>query len=71
MIIETRPLAEITRDAIDLLYRELGVVEAVRFLNQFTTGYGDYTVERRRLFDHLTVDEIVAAIETERDKTSK
>jgi hypothetical protein len=54
MISETKPLAVITQEAIQLLYRELGVVNTVRFLRQFTTGYGNYTEEREELFANLT-----------------
>ncbi len=42
--------------------KEIGVVNTVRFLNQFTVGYGDYTAERDTLFADLTLDELLAAI---------
>ena len=38
------------------------MVNTVRFLNQFTTGYGDYTTERDALFAGLTCDEMLAAM---------
>ena len=38
------------------------VVNTVRFLNQFTTGYGDYTEEREGLFKDLTLKEILSAM---------
>jgi len=41
-----------------LLYRELGVVDAVRFLRQFTTRHGDYTQERDALFADKRLEEI-------------
>jgi hypothetical protein len=41
---------------------EIGVVNTVRFLHQFTTGYGDYTQERDTLFKDLTLDEILSAL---------
>ena len=59
---QAKPLSEITRNAIDLLSKEMGIVDTVRFLNQFTTGYGDYTKERDALFKNLTLDEILATI---------
>ena len=62
MTIQTKPLSEITRHAIDLLSKEMGIVDTVRFLNQFTTGYGDYTEERKALFKDLTLDEILTAM---------
>jgi hypothetical protein len=62
MIAETKPLAEITAQALRLLYQEIGVVNTVRFINQFTAGYGNYTEERERLFAGITLDDIAAAI---------
>ena len=62
MMGETKPLSEITQQAITLLMKEMGVVNTVRFLNQFTMGYGDYTAERNALFADLTLDELLAAI---------
>ncbi len=40
------------------LLRELGPVNLVRFLQQFETGYGDYTQERHAWLDQYTVEEI-------------
>ena len=54
MITEVKPLAEINQQAIHLLYQELGVINAVRFLKQFTVGFGDYTKERAVLFGSKT-----------------
>jgi hypothetical protein len=62
MNVQSKPLSEITRHAIELLSKEMGIVDTVRFLNQFTTGYGDYTTERESLFKDLTLDEIVASM---------
>jgi len=61
-------LAEITVSAIRLLCREMGVVNTARFMNQFTTGYGNYTEEREQLFGSMTMDEIVTEIERKRDQ---
>ena len=63
-------LIEINQQAISLLYKELGVVDAVRFLRQFTPGYGDYTREREVLFDEKSLDEIVDEIE-KRNKSAE
>ena len=62
MNIQPKSLSEITQHAIDLLSKELGIVDTVRFLNQFTAGYGDYTEEREDLFKDLTLDEILATM---------
>jgi hypothetical protein len=66
MITEMRPLVEINLQAIHLLHKELGVVDAVRFLSQFSQGYGNYTQERDALFAKKTLDEIVNEIEERR-----
>jgi hypothetical protein len=64
MNIQTKPLREVTQHALALLTKELGIVDPMRFLNQFTTGYGDYTAERDALFADVTLDEILAAIKS-------
>jgi len=66
MITEVRPLVEINQQAIRLLYKELGVVDAVRFLKQFTQGFGNYTQERETLFADRSLDELVNEIEKRR-----
>ena len=60
MIAETQPLTEITQEALRLLYRELGLVNTIRFLNQFTTGFGNYTEERRALLENQPLNEVLA-----------
>jgi hypothetical protein len=62
MTVRNKPLAEVSQRAIEALCRELGPVDAVRFINQFTTGHGDYTSERDALFAGETLDQLVADI---------
>lgn len=69
MITEVRPLIEVSQQAISLLYKELGVVDAVRFLKQFTQGYGNYTQEREVIFADKSLDNIVSEIEKRRKTT--
>lgn len=66
MITDVKPLIEINQQAISLLYKELGVVDAVRFLKQFTQGYGNYTQEREVLFENKSLDDIVSEIQKRR-----
>ncbi len=66
MMIVTKPLTQITQEAIQILYREIGVVNTLRFLNQFTTGFGDYTAERDLLFADVGLDDVVADIKRAR-----
>ncbi len=66
MITDVRPLIEVNQQAINLLYKELGVVDAVRFLKQFTQGYGNYTQEREVIFANKSLEDIVSEIEKRR-----
>jgi hypothetical protein len=70
MITETLPLAEITKEALRVLYREIGIVNTIRFVNQFTIGYDDYTEERKVLFKDLTLDDLLAEIKQNRSLKS-
>ena len=60
MSVSNRPLSEVTREAITLLKRELGVVDALRFLSQFRPGSGNYTEDRHALLDDVSLEEIFA-----------
>ena len=71
MIADTLPLAEITKEALRVLYKEIGVVNTIRFVNQFTTGYGDYTEERKVLFSDMTLDTLLAEMSKVKQKPSK
>jgi hypothetical protein len=66
MTVIVKPLVEINQQAIHLLYQELGIVNAVRFIRQFTTGFGDYTKEREALFAGKSLQEIVSEIEQQK-----
>jgi hypothetical protein len=70
MTVTVKPLAEINQQAIRLLYQELGVVNAVRFLRQFTAGFGNYVEERDALFAKKSLDDIVSEIEEEKGTLS-
>ena len=68
MMLETKPLNQITHEAIQVLYQKIGVVNTVRFLNQFTLGFGDYTAERDALFADFTLDDILTEIRLDRGR---
>ena len=61
-----QPLSEVNQRAKNILIQELGAVDAMRFLNQFQVGNGDYTAEREQLFKDDTVKSIVAGIRAQR-----
>jgi hypothetical protein len=71
MIVDTLPLAEITKEALQVLYKEIGVVNTIRFVNQFTTGYGDYTEERKILFANMTLDDLLNEMSKTKQKPPK
>ncbi len=66
MSVHIQPIAELTHRATDTLIQELGVVDTIRFLNQFRAGSGNYTVEREQLFEGMSVKDIVAEIKARR-----
>lgn len=63
-----RPIAEVDRRAREVLTRDLGIVDTLRFLGQFQAGSGDYTAERGVWLDDLTLDAIVTEIKGRRRK---
>ena len=70
MTVDVKPLNKINERAIDLLTRELGVADTLRFMMQFSLGEGNYTEERAALFGALTLEEIVEEIrESQRRRT--
>jgi transposase-like protein len=66
---DAKPLSEITHDAIAVLCKEIGVANTIRFINQFTKGYGNYTEERAAMFENLTMEEY--ELETEKMRASR
>jgi hypothetical protein len=65
MSVQPKPLSQITQEAIAILSKEIGIANTLRFLNQFSTGYGNYTEERETLFKDLTLDEILQQMKKE------
>lgn len=66
-----RPLADVDRRAREILTRDLGVVDTLRFLGQFRAGSGDYTAERGKWLDDLTLEELVSEIKGRRGKAPR
>jgi hypothetical protein len=69
MIEHTRTLNQIRLIGLEALSRELGPVGMVRFLQQFETGHGDYSNDRRAWLDQLTIDEVAAEIQRQRKES--
>ncbi|WP_263809518.1 hypothetical protein [Salinibacter sp.] len=56
---EIEPLDDLNDEALELLMAELGVARTARFLQQFTTGSGNYTEERKELFKDWTLEDVL------------
>jgi hypothetical protein len=70
MNVGMKPLNEVTRRAVEVLSREIGIVDTVRFINQFTMGYGDYTEERTALFKNRTLEDVLSALKVTRRRSA-
>jgi hypothetical protein len=64
----TMTLEEVRQTGLQALTRDLGPVGLVRFLQQFETGSGDYTAERRGWLGQPTVRDISEEIERKREE---
>jgi hypothetical protein len=63
MNIEMKPMALVNENATKVLVQEIGIVDTIRFINQFSAGYGNYTEERRAMIDSMTLEDIISGIE--------
>ncbi len=68
MKIQTKPLNEINQEAITLLCQQIGLANTIRFLNQFNTGYGNYTKEREQMFTNMSLDDVITEIDDMRNQ---
>lgn len=55
---ETLSLYEIRTIGFEALLRELGPAGAIRFIQQYETGQGDYTRDRKKILPKKSVREI-------------
>ena len=55
---ETLSLYEIRTIGFEALIRELGPAGAIRFIQQYETGQGNYTRDRKKLLPKKSVHEI-------------
>jgi len=68
---QMKPVSEISRRATHILFKEMGVVDTIRFLNQFSIGRGDYTKERDNWLDGISMDDAIAQIKAEKNKAQQ
>ncbi len=51
--------ADLRRKATEILVRELGYADAMRFLLQFESGQGDYTADRDAILPDLSTEDLL------------
>ena len=71
MTTETLSLYEIRTIGFEALLRELGPAGAIRFIQQYESGRGDYTRSRRKILPKKSVREIGRQIMKERHSKVK
>ncbi len=67
---QARPVSEINRQATHILYKEMGVVDTIRFLNQFSVGEGDYTKERDTWLNDISMNDAITQIKARKNNFS-
>lgn len=68
---EMLPLEDIRVRGFSALVKELGPVNAVRFISQYELGEGDYTRDRRRVIGNQSAAEVLEAIKARRRGRAK
>jgi len=53
---------EIHKEGYKILAKGLGIVNFIRFIQEFETGEGDYTKDRHKWQDKYTVEKIIEEI---------
>ena len=66
MTTQTMSPAVIRKAGLEAVAKKLGPLGMVRFLQQFETGFGDYTKERRQWLKDMDIHEIVREIKKKR-----
>ena len=62
MSVKIMTLEELRIKGMQTLSRELGSFNFIRFFQQYISGYGDYTKERKTILGKKNIDEIVINI---------
>ena len=64
----TVTLEQIRREGLKALERQLGPDGMIRFLQQFETGWGDYTKERHKWLKETSVEALAEKIVKQRGR---
>lgn len=59
MNVQTMSPEQIRVAGMEVLRRELGLVGMIRFMQQFETGYGDYSRDRHQWLDDQDMDTVL------------
>lgn len=68
---DTVNLFEIRQKGIEALNRELGPIGMIRFLQQYEVGIGDYTNERHKWLDKITIEDIAEEARNKRERKKR
>ncbi len=68
MSVQTVNLNQIRQAGVEALIKALGPVGKARFLQQFETGYGDYTKDRDKWLGKADVQQMAREIRLRREK---
>jgi hypothetical protein len=60
----TTTLNELNRKAHEILSRELGPTDYIRFFQQYEKGTGDYTRDRWQWLGDVTLEQIAGEVQT-------
>lgn len=71
MTTQNLTLYEIRTIGFDALIRELGPAGAIRFIQQYESGHGDYTRDRKKVLPKKSVREIGRQIIKQRQSKTK
>jgi len=65
--LNTHPVSEVNKKATHILFKQMGIVDTFKYLNQFTLGHGDYTKERETWLKDFSLEDIVSEIKAKRN----
>ena len=63
----TKPLHQVQQEGLDVLVEKLGPDDAIRFLQIYETGSGDWTMDRKKILEK-DPDKIIKSIMDRRKK---
>jgi hypothetical protein len=58
MSIKITPLEDVRKRGFQILSKELGAFDFIRFIQQSSSGYGDYTKNKNKILSEISIDEI-------------